>query len=62
MFRKEERFCRSCGFSKYIKGPSILASGYVCKLTPFKPVVMGMFGKCSERKRNKMEQYSEKDS
>jgi len=37
-----------------------MASGYICKLNPFKPVVMGLMGECS--KRNKKEQYSEKDS
>ena len=57
MFLKKERYCSKCGFAEYINGTSILASGYICKLNPFRPVVMGLIGKCSERKRNKKEQY-----
>ena len=62
MFQKKERYCCNCGFSRYVKGQSIMACGYICKINPFRPVVMGIMGECSERKRNKMEQYSEKDS
>ena len=62
MFQRKERHCCNCGFSKYVKGPSALASGYICKLNPYRPVVMGLIGECSQRKRNKMEQYSKKDS
>ena len=62
MFQKKERYCSRCGFSKYAKGPSVLASGYICKLNPLRPVVMGLMGECSERKNNKKEQYSKKDS
>ena len=61
MFQKDKN-CSKCIFSKYISGKPILACGYICKLNPFKPVVMGLLGKHSDRKENKKEQYPKKDS
>jgi len=62
MFHKKERYCRTCAYSKYFDGPSVLASGYICKLKPCRPVMMGLEGNCNDRERNEKEQYSEEDS
>ena len=62
MFQKSERYCSRCAFSKYVNDEEIGVSSYICRLNPLKPVAMGIMGACSERKRNKLEQYSEKDS
>ena len=57
MANKSNRVCEICIFSKWHQGKSALASGCVCYLNPFKPVAMGLFGKCCQRKANKMAQY-----
>ena len=61
MFQKDKR-CSECYFSKYLNNEAVLACGFICKLNPFKPVVMGLTGKHSHRKQNKKEQYAKKDS
>jgi len=53
MFRKRERYCSECICATYHNSECILACGYTCKLNPFKPITMGIVGRCSDRKRNK---------
>ena len=62
MFRKKDRWCTDCIFAKYHKSNCILGCEYTCYLNPFKPIVMGLIGRHSERKKNKKEQYPKKDS
>lgn len=60
MSRKEKRKCKNCIFSTYVRADQIIACGYICKLNPFKPVVMGLLGNCEMRKEAKAEQYPKK--
>jgi len=64
MFRRKEKMCRDCVFAKYHNADFILGCGFRCYLNPFRPVTMGLLGRCSERKRNKSDQYqkTKKDS
>ena len=62
MFQKKELFCKECIWAEYHHAEAILSRGYICKLNPFKPVIMGLAGKHSMRKQNKEEQYRKKDS
>lgn len=41
---KKDTKCRECIWSTFIRAESVLASGYVCKLNPFKKVPMGLDG------------------
>lgn len=59
---KKERYCTSCVWSEYVFGKSPLSCGFICRINPFRPVIMGVLGKCSERKQNKKEQYSKEKS
>jgi len=61
MFRKNKK-CYQCFFSECHMGKSVGTWGYVCRLNPLKPIDMGLIGECSERKKNKEEQYPKKDS
>ena len=61
MFQKDKS-CSDCFFSKYHNSEAVLTSGFICKLNPFKPIVMGLLGEHSQRKQNKKEQYQKKDS
>jgi len=60
MSHKEKRKCKNCIFSTYVRSDRIIACGYICKLNPFKPVVMGLLGNCEMRKQSKAEQYPKK--
>ncbi len=60
MSRKEKRKCRNCIFATYVRADRIIACGYICKLNPFKPVIMGLWGDCSKRKELRAEQYPKK--
>ena len=52
-----KRTCKGCIHAKFKQRDSILASGYICMKNPFRPVAMGLKGKCSERERYKKQQY-----
>ena len=56
LFPKKETKCRECAWSYYIQGESVLESGYVCNLNPFRKIGMGLNGKHSERKEHIEEQ------
>lgn len=49
---KEETKCSECIWATFMSAECILASGYICKLNPFKSIAMGLEGKHIERKRN----------
>lgn len=60
MSHKEKRKCKNCIFSTYVRSDCIAACGYICKLNPFKPIIMGLLGDCEKRKELKEEQYPKK--
>lgn len=60
MFPKEDkRCCIECKFAKvvYPRKSCVAASGFICTKNPFKPVFMGIRGRCSDRKQLMMKQY-----
>ena len=60
MFSRKEKKCKNCMFSKYYRAEFIGGCGYICHRNPFKPVVMGLLGKCSLRKEYLKRQYPKK--
>lgn len=49
---KEHTKCRQCIWATYLSADSILESGYLCKINPFRTVVMGLEGAHCDRKRH----------
>lgn len=47
---KEDTKCSKCAWSTYLYADSVLASGHICRLNPFKPLAMGLNGKHADRK------------
>lgn len=50
IIHKKDTRCRECIWATFIRTESVLASGYLCKLNPFKNVAMGIEGIHGERK------------
>ena len=57
---KENTECQNCVWSTFQKGDSVLASGNICRLNPFKPIGMGLFGKHADRKAKILEEKETK--
>lgn len=55
-----EKKCRGCIFATFYDSETPLACTFICKRNPFRPVIMGFKGRCSERKRNMKEQAKQR--
>lgn len=44
--------CSNCIWATYFEADCVLASGYLCKKNPFKPIAMGLNGTHADRKRH----------
>lgn len=56
MIPKRNTRCSECIWSKFSKGDSLMASGYICRLNPLRPIGMGYLGRHSNRSFNKKTQ------
>lgn len=58
---KEDTKCRECMWSTFLNAECVLASGYICKLNPFKNVAMGLDGIHYKRKMHIEDEKEEEE-